>query len=261
MFENVADLLTKEFNKQINLFISQVSEKYSIDREELTSLLNTSGEEEIELKIKKDSSSKTSKKDPAKKQVENVHEGKTCQHKMTSGKNKGNLCGEKVHPDSKTGVYCKTHIKNESNNKFLSEETAPETKEEPVKSEKKKVEKKDADKPLINNTENIKQLIQERTSNLTIKKNKQWNYYEHPETHLVLDPSTQEVYARLDVETGKLSELTPDDINLAKSVGLKKIRIPENLPSSLNKGKQNDELYDSDEEYSDVEESEDEEEM
>jgi len=260
MFENVADLLTKEFNKQINIFISQVSEKYSIDKDELTSLLNSSNCEEVELKIKKDSSSKVSKKEPSKKPVENIHEGKTCQHKMTSGKNKGNLCGEKVHPESKTGVFCKTHIKNELNNKFLNADEPSEQKEEDVKIEKKKVEKKDADKPLINNTENIKQLIQERSSNLTIKKNKQWNHYEHPDTHLVLDPKTQEVYAKLDIETGKLSELTPDDINLAKTVGLKKIRIPENLPSSLNKSKQNDELYDSDEEYSDVEDEEDDEE-
>lgn len=257
MFENVADLLTKEFNKQINLFISQVSEKYSISKEELESLLDTStdGEVEVKVKVKKDSPAKV-----AKKTVENVHEGKTCQHKMTSGKKKGDLCGEKVHPESKTGVFCKTHMKNELNNKFLNTEESSEPKEEPVKIEKKKVEKKDADKPLINNTENIKQLIQERTSNLTIKKNKQWNHYEHPETHLVLDQNTQEVYARLDIETGKLSELTPDDINLAKTVGFKKIRIPENLPSSINGSKKNEELYDSEDDYSDVEEDEEEEE-
>lgn len=223
-------------------------------------------EESTSVKEEKKETTTVTKTDKKKtEKVENPHEGKTCQHKMTAGKKKGELCGDKVHAESKTGIYCKTHLKNEANNKFLqstlttSGDVKKEEKKEETKKPVKKETKKKEETPLINNSANIKEVIEQRTSQITIKKNKKWNVYEHPETGLVLDPITKEIIGRLNNETGVVSQLTSEDIDLAKTLGFKKIKIPENLPT---KKVEKSELYDeedSEEDISDVEDDEEDE--
>ena len=260
------DLELVEVINYVEFLLNSSEEKTIATKKPEKKKIQVDEEEKVEEKKeeKKEENKKDEKKE-VKKKTENPHEGKTCQHKMTSGKKKGELCGDKVRAESKTGIYCKTHLKNESGNKFLQStltssgevEKKEEKKEEkkPVKKETKKKE----ESPLINDSAKIKEVIEQRTNQLTIKKNKQWGHYEHPETGLVVDPSSKEVIGRLNHETGIVSDLTLEDIELAKTIGLKKIRIPENLPTK--KVEKNNLYNDSDDEedVSDVEDDDDEE--
>jgi hypothetical protein len=259
---NIAEQIAYKFN----ICVSDVT---SYVREILNNSENSSEQEipqkkkEVKRKIIDDEEEqKEQPKEEVKKEVkkkgENPHEGKTCQHMMTSGKNKGNLCGDKVNSESKTGLYCKTHLKNEANNKFIQSSLPFDKKDEQEKKVEKKEEKKEekkvakkaaADKPLINNTAEIKNIIAERTNTISIKKNKTWNVYEHSATGLVLDQNTKEVVGKLNNETGVISELTSEDIDLAKTLGFKKIKVPDNLPSSKKSVKS--ELYDDDDDEED----------
>ena len=131
-----------------------------------------------------------------------------------------------------------------------------EPKKEPTSATKAVVKKRDPEAPLIPNTDNIKKLIAERTGNISIKKNK-WGRYEHESSHLILDPISKEVINKQN-EDGTVSELSRDDINLAKTLNFK-VRVPTNL-TSTNTNKSNESLYDDseDDEYlSDVEDSDD----
>ena len=56
-------------------------------------------------------------------------------------------------------------------------------------------------------------------------------------------------------DTGIVSDLTTEDIDLAKTLGFKKIKIPDNLPSSKKSIKS--ELYDEDDEDDDISDVED----
>jgi hypothetical protein len=273
----VIQSLEQSFKDEVIVIAEKIASKFDLELVDVVdyveSLLNSSEEKPTttkkpeKKKIQVDEEVEEKKEEPKKeikKKTENPHEGKTCQHKMTSGKKKGELCGDKVHSESKTGIYCKTHLKNESGNKFLQStlSTSGEVEKTEKKEEKKPVKKdikKKEDSPLINDSAKIKEVIEQRTNQLTIKKNKQWNHYEHPETGLVVDPVTKEVIGRLNHETGIVSELTPEDIELAKTIGLKKIRIPENLPTK--KIEKNNLYNDSDDEedISDVEDDEDDE--
>ena len=237
------------FTRQLNDLLERIADHFSLDILELRSLVEKPSESNST------SSSQT-------QQSSNV---KLCQHQFTSGKNKGQKCGDKVCTESKTGLYCKTHVKKEDKNMFLKD--VPPASSRPKEEESKKettivkteakptpVKKKDPDAPLIPNTDNIKKLISERTGNISIKKNK-WGRYEHEASHLILDPITKEVVNKQN-QDGSLSELTRDDLDLAKTLGFK-ARVPTNLVS-IRSSKSEQTLYDDDddEEYiSDVEDS------
>jgi hypothetical protein len=256
----VRELLENKQEKKKEVKTEKKKIQLDDEPDEEATLVDTAEKKEEKKETTKPEKKKTEK-------VENPHEGKTCQHKMTAGKKKGELCGDKVHVESKTGIYCKTHLKNEAGNKFLQstlsttgEVTAAKTeKKEETKKTEKKVAKKKEEGPLINNNANIKEVIEQRTSQITIKKNKKWSVYEHPETGLVIEPISKEVVGRLNNDTGIVSPLTPEDIDLAKTLGFKKIKIPDNLPT---KKIEKSELYDDDddeEDISDVEDDEDDE--
>jgi hypothetical protein len=270
----VIQSLEESFTHEVIAIAEKIATKFDLELVEVInyveSLLNSSEvtkkpekkkiQVDEEVEEKKEESKKEEKKE-VKKKTENPHEGKTCQHKMTAGKKKGELCGDKVHAESKTGIYCKTHLKNESGNKFLQSTLTGEVEKTEKKEEKKPVKKdikKKEDSPLINDSAKIKEVIEQRTNQLTIKKNKQWNHYEHPETGLVVDPASKEVIGRLNHETGVVSELTLEDIELAKTIGLKKIRIPENLPTK--KAEKSNLYNDSDDEEEDISDVDDEDE-
>jgi hypothetical protein len=261
--------LNQVFLTDILSISEKISIKFDLDfndvKEYVESLLSDKEEKPVVKQTKKIIDTEEEPVETKKKVEKTVNQnaGKTCQHMMTSGKNKGNQCGDKVHAESKTGLYCKTHLKNESGNKFI-QASLPfnEKKEEEKKVEEKKVNKKiAADKPLINNSAEIKNIIAERTNTISIKKNKTWGVYEHSGSGLVLDPETKEVIGKLNNDTGVVSDLTTEDIDLAKTLGFKKIKIPDNLPSSKKSIKS--ELYDDeddeDDDISDVEDDGDDE--
>jgi len=275
----------KAYKNEIILIAEQIATKFDLDLCDVINyvesiLNNTEKPQEKKKEVTKTDKkkiilddepieeAKEEKKETKKKteKVDNPHEGKTCQHKMTAGKKKGELCGDKVHIDSKTGIYCKTHLKNEAGNKFLQStlntngEATVVKGDKGDKKEEKKVTKKKEEGPLINNNANIKEVIEQRTSQITIKKNKKWNIYEHPETGLVIDPLTKEVVGKLNDDNGLVAPLTPEDIDLAKTLGFKKIKIPDNLPTKkIEKSELYDDEDDDEDDISDVEDDDEEE--
>lgn len=244
-----------QFTRQINDLLEKIADHFSLDILELRSLVDKPTESSSPIKTLASTSSSSS-------QSSNT-DGKVCQHQFTSGKNKGQKCGDKVCAESKTGLFCKTHVKKEDKNMFLKDvppassrtkDDEPKKEQAPKAEVKTIVKKKDPDAPLIPNTDNIKKLISERTGNISVKKNK-WGRYEHEASHLILDPISKEAINKQNPD-GTLSELTRDDIDLAKTLGFK-VRIPSNL-TSTRASKSEQSLYDDDEdeEYlSDVEDS------
>lgn len=247
---NLIENIETHYQTLSRQLLDKISKKYSIDIDELNELLDAAS-------LKSTDEIAVADKTNVKKKVEvNPNEGKKCQHIMTGhSKNKGQQCGEKVSAESKTGLYCKTHLKNETKNPFLKEVPKPSAEEEKTQPEPKKTLKKsESDAPLMPNAKDIKKIVEERTSKISVKKNT-WGNYEHSGSKLVLDPITQEVIGK-QCDDGKILQLTKDDINLAKTVGFTKIKIPSNLSSTGTKNSQNELYDDEDDYYSDIEESE-----
>lgn len=132
MFQSIQQLYKTEFENflkkqevvltnQLDTLLEKIANNFSIDYEELHSFV---------YQTTTNSSTNISS-------VSSSSIVKVCQHQFTSGKNKGQNCGEKVCLESKTGLYCKTHVKKEDKNMFLKDVSSPasKTKEQEVKKE------------------------------------------------------------------------------------------------------------------------------
>jgi hypothetical protein len=97
-----------QFTRQINDLLEKIADHFSLDILELRSLVDKPTESSPPIKTLTSTSSSSS-------QNSNT-DSKVCQHQFTSGKNKGQKCGDKVCAESKTGLFCKTHVKKEDNN-------------------------------------------------------------------------------------------------------------------------------------------------
>lgn len=228
--QHLLDKYVQSINEEFQSKLQKIATRFSLDLEELKTCCEKTAE--VVSTTKSKSVSKKLEKVPATlEKTEPEIECKVCQHVMGgSSKNKGQKCGGKVGSESKSGLYCKTHLKNEnSSSTVVEKEKKPKVEKEPVVAEKKKL-KIDPNQPLINNNTDIKKLIEERTSNLSVKKNSFGNY-EHSASRLVLDAVTKAVYGKQN-DDGTVSELTTNDINLAKTVGFKNIKIPDNLTTT-----------------------------
>ena len=270
MSVDLAQTIQKCVSSHIDSLILKISKQFNISVEDLQQCVN--GTSSLSNDSRRPSVSNTPRNEAATSGLQN---GARCQHVFVSGKNKGQACGDKVSAESKTGIYCKTHLKNEDKNMFLKNVPKPTEVQKP--SEDKKIvsqssvaprtvstattqsgdvqrtstKKKDPDAPFIVNPENIKKVITERTGQLPIKKNK-WGNYEHEPSRLVFNKETREVYAK-QLDDGTCIDLTRDDIDLAKTLGFP-VKIPSNLPSTTSR--QSSSLYDDeddDELLSDVE--------
>ena len=249
--QHLLDKYVQSINEEFQSKLQKIATRFSLDLEELKTccettsvVVSTTKSKSVSKKLEKvpatlEKVPVTLEKVPATlekvpvtlEKTESENECKVCQHVMGgSSKNKGQKCGGKVGSESKSGLYCKTHLKNEnSSSTVVEKEKKPKVEKEPVVAEKKKV-KIDPNQPLINNNTDIKKLIEERTSNLSVKKNSFGNY-EHSASRLVLHSATKEVYGKQN-DDGTVSELTSADINLAKTVGFKNIKIPDNLTTT-----------------------------
>ena len=211
-------------NESILNILKRISSKYSIDLKELKSVAfskEESTEEDIEeLEISKptnkSSASKESKKTSDKKKKEVIE--KKCAARKESGKNKGEPCDSKVCAESTTGNFCKKHLKLEQVSKIFKPDDIEE-KEGNIKKEiTKKTQKKEENEFINTPKKEVQSLIEKRTKNLTVKKNK-WGNYEHTTSKLVLDPVTKRVIGKQS-DDGSIYALSTSDIELAKDIGL-----------------------------------------
>jgi len=209
-------------NESILNILKRISSRYSIDLKELKSVAfnkEESKEEDIEeLEITKpatkSSASKESKKSDNKEVIQ-----KKCAARKESGKNKGEPCDSKVCAESTTGNFCKKHLKLEQVSKIFKPDDIEE-KEGNIKKEisDKKTQKKEENEFINTPKKEVQSLIEKRTKNLTVKKNK-WGNYEHTTSKLVLDPVTKRVIGKQS-DDGSIYALSTSDIELAKDIGL-----------------------------------------
>lgn len=215
-------IIEDSVNESILNILKKISSRYSIDLKELKSVAfnkEESKEEDIEeLEITKpatkSSASKESKKSDNKEVIQ-----KKCAARKESGKNKGEPCESKVCAESTTGNFCKKHLKLEQVSKIFKPDDIEE-KEGNIKKEisNKKTQKKEENEFINTPKKEVQSLIEKRTKNLTVKKNK-WGNYEHTTSKLVLDPVTKRVIGKQS-DDGSIYALSTSDIELAKDIGL-----------------------------------------
>jgi hypothetical protein len=97
-----------------------------------------------------------------------------------------------------------------------------EEKEKPVTKAKSKGGKKTPDPPAV-----VNKIIKQHVNNIGIKRNK-FNNYEHMDTKLLFDETTQKVYGKQNYQTGQIDMLTSEDIETCQMYKFPFI-IPENL--------------------------------
>ena len=158
----------------IQLYISQVANKYKLDENELYKLWNNAGE----INVKKTIVNKTSSEDILDPELMKL-----------SKKELSDLCKAKNLPVSGTKADLIKRIVGNENNKGKSTTS-----------------KTSAKQPEI-----IKKLV-EKIPTIQIRRNNFGNF-EHAETSLLFNNNTKRAYGRQN-EDGSVSELTPEDIDL-----------------------------------------------
>jgi hypothetical protein len=207
-------------NESILNILNRISTKYSIDLKELKSVaFNKEYEEEEieELEISKPSESKKGKKE-IKKEDKSIKIDKKCAARKESGKNKGEPCDSKVCAESTTGNFCKKHLKLEQVSKVFKPDDMDDNVEKKEEKKKETKSKKEENEFINTPKKEVQSLIEKRTKNLTVKKNK-WGNYEHTTSKLVLDPVTKRVIGKQS-DDGSIYALSTSDIELAKDIGL-----------------------------------------
>jgi len=251
MNKNFNKLIQDSIQSNIESFLKVVSSNYKINYTELLNLwkgVSSSTEdseinfdEDDDVKIPEVSTKETKPKttgasDPKKRGASpKSQDVSKCQYKSTKGKNEGELCGTKVSDESKSGLYCKKHLKQETeaNNSSAKKVEKPKT---------KTVEK---DQPKITSS-----YIEKKTSTFNIVKNKFGNYWNEA-TCLVFDKETKRAIGKQS-EDGKIIPLTKQDIETCKNNNLP-YKTPDNIISS---SVQKDD--DNEEDDEDIEDDEDE---
>jgi hypothetical protein len=163
-----------------------------------------------------------------------------CQYVNVRGDNKGKLCGGKVSQSSSSGKYCSKHLKEEKEEKSVTNEKKSPAKEKTVKKQK--------DDFTSSTKEELKQKIEERKSTIPITRNK-WGNYEHPDTNIVLDKETHMAYGKQNSD-GKIIPLSAEDIEMCKILNFK-YKLPESISSSKKIEYESDEdedIYDDEDE-------------
>jgi hypothetical protein len=220
-------IIEESVNESILNILKKISSRYSIDLKELKNVAfnkEESKEEDIEeLEISKPATKSSVAKESKKSDNKEVIQ-KKCAARKESGKNKGEPCESKVCAESTTGNFCKKHLKLEQVSKIFKPDDLEDTKEKKENSathraSDKSVKTKKEENEFINTPKKeVQSLIEKRTKNLTVKKNK-WGNYEHTTSKLVLDPVTKRVIGKQS-DDGSIYALSTSDIELAKDIGL-----------------------------------------
>jgi len=203
--ENIINNVIDEYNKKL-------SEKFSLDSEELQKLWKEISGSEVKVvkKKKSDDASETGsvKSSKSKKSIEGG-----CPYVFAKGKNQGETCGSKPKDG---GTYCGKHQKCEGVGQT-------EKVKSPVgkKSISESSEKKD------------KEPVKKKTQ-IVIRLNKKLDKYWNPETTLVFKSKEDRVVIG-SFKDEKYEELTADDIVTCEKYGFKYENNTKNLPEEIAK--------------------------
>ena len=239
--------IESDISKSINVFINTLSEKYSLDTDELLRIWNEgSVYPKSELSLSSSSNSKkiyslltgnNVEKEEKKEVKKEEKKGKSSPKKeidLESLQNDKDLEPRKLlnYNVSELKALCKRHGlkvsgKKEDLIKRLKGKEDDEEQEEEVKKEVKKKSPTKKEKE----TQDVKVLkkIETKAPTLDFRRNEFGNIM-HTESRIVLDKETKEVYAHQN-EDGTLGSLTHDDIEICKKYNLE-YRLPENLDAN-----------------------------
>lgn len=204
--------LTNVVNQNIDTFIEEICNKYSLDSSELNELWNSQFSEQKK---------KESKPKPQKKALTDVDTTDISPERLSKCNKQELMALCKSHGHKVTGkkedlisrLLETTGNKDNKDNKDSSQENKPKT-----------TTNKPAKK--TNNTSEILKKLQNNCVVVSIRKNKYGNH-EHPETNLVFDMKTEKVYGKQQ-DDGTVSDLTDEDIEQCKRYKFQ-YEIPSNL--------------------------------
>ena len=241
--------IEKDISKNILNFLTIISDKYSLDKDELLQIWNdgSKGYPTSELSLSSTSSTSPKKifslltgKKPEEEKKELKKEekkGKASPKKeidVEELKNDKDLDPRKLlnYNVSELKALCKRHGlkvsgKKEDLIKRLQGKEDDEEEVKEVKEVKKDVKKKSPTKK-EKEVEDVKTLkkIETKVPTIDFRRN-EFGHIMHTESKVVIDKETKEVYAHQN-DDGTLSSLTPDDIEICKKYNLN-YRLPENL--------------------------------
>ena len=194
------DSIANIINKNINEYITKLSEKYSLDIDELQALWSevsgSSSKKKTASKKKKEDSDSENEEKPKKQSKKNVDGG--CPYLFIKGKNEGNICGSKPKDGA---TYCSRHSKHEGvgqkekkkipTAKKISEKAAPKEKSSPSQKPK-----------------------------MIIRINKDLDKYWNPESCLVFKSKDERVVIG-SYRDEKFEKLNDEDILLCEKYGFK----------------------------------------
>lgn len=210
------------FNEVINLLASELK----INNEKITSLKSRVSEI-----LKTVSTAKAEKKPSTRKTKKDSPDAKQCQYEFGKrSKNPGEKCGGKVCEESKSGLYCKKHLKQENVEEKSSKPS--EKKEKKEKKEKASAKTANSKNESKESTPPAVQTLQDSAPVCTVKKN-QWGNYAHEGTGFIFDRKTHNVFGRQKSD-GTVAQLTAEDIESCKSLGFS-YTLPPNLTSAEDK--------------------------
>lgn len=261
---SLSNTIYSVISQSVEQFSQILSEKYTLSKDEIINLWNNEVSVELHVKPNKkpktlptvvtntsvvstsDEQLHTEKKNEGEKPEKKVSKSlPVCKYEFKKGKNSGTKCTSKV--SSIDSDYCRKH--------------KPSDKEdEEEKEEKKEVEKKTI-KPKSDNTNSsttsaVVTKLNESKPSYVLPRNKYGNY-EHPDTHLVFDKVTREVYGK-QVED-RVESLTPEDIELCRKLNFK-CRLPLTLSKTRveeDEKEEETEYSSSDEEVSETDDEDD----
>jgi len=205
--ENIINNVIGEYNKKL-------SEKFSLDSDELQKLWKEISGSEVKIKAvkqkKSDDASETGsvKSSKSKKSIEGG-----CPYVFAKGKNQGETCGSKPKD---SGTYCGKHQKCEGvcqTEKVKSPVGKKSISESSEKKDKKPVKKK---------------------TQIVIRLNKKLDKYWNPETTLVFKSKEDRVVIG-SFKDEKFEELTADDIVTCEKYGFKYENTQKNLSEEIAK--------------------------
>src|SRR5579872_5626585 len=190
-------------------FAKLISDKHSIELDEVLSVWNESNEEMFQLtkqETKKASKSKSKAKD-----------GEICQATVVKT---GKPCTLKVSAESTTGKYCGRHLKNESEDDGEKKSKTTKTKakaktKSKAKSKAKSKVKEDDNENDGDNEDNEEE--EEKEPKLVVKKDSFGRYIDN-ETGFVFNTEKQVIGKGLD--DGTVEDLSNDDLKFCKRYNL-----------------------------------------
>lgn len=209
---SLTEQLNQVVNKAINEYINKIATDFNLPEERLYSLWQDNNNNTTTTKSTKPCSSTQTKLTQTKLDVSSNSNSTTSHLSKMSRAELVELCRTKNLNVSGTKELLISRLSGNS----------IEEKEKPATKSKSKGGKKTPDPPAV-----VNKIIKQHVNNIGIKRNK-FNNYEHMDTKLLFDETTQKVYGKQNYQTGQVDMLTSEDIETCQMYKFPFV-IPENL--------------------------------